>query len=89
MIINLDKYHRTAHKAQGKTLSKVIIDLSIPPTGRLDNAYAYVVLSRLKCLKDFLILRKFPISVLQQKHCPDYWLELNRLYGLGSNNNQI
>ena len=59
------------------------------PTGRLDSAYAYFVLSRLKCLKDFLILKKFPISVLQQKHCPDYWLDLNRLYGLGSNNNQI
>ena len=58
MIINLDKYHRTAHKAQGKTLSKAIIDLSIPPTGRLDSAYAYVVLSRLKCLKDLLILKK-------------------------------
>jgi hypothetical protein len=73
-------YACTAHKAQGKTLSKAIIDLSIPTTGRLDSAYAYVVLSRLKCLKDFLILRHFPISVLHQKHCPDYWLELNRLY---------
>ena len=72
-------------KAQGKTLSKAKVDLSKPPTGRMDAAYTYVVLSRLKCLTDLLILRPFPISVLQQKHCPDYWLEINRLCGLGSN----
>ena len=78
-------YACTAHKAQGKTLTKAIVDLSKPPTGRMDAAYAYVVLSRLKCLTDLLILRPFPISVLQQKHCPDYWLEINRLCGLGSN----
>ncbi len=61
-------YASTAHKAQSKTLSKAIIDLSIPPTGRLESAYAYVVLSRLKCLNSLTLS---PHLELNSRYLPD------------------
>ena len=80
-------YACTAHKAQGKTLNKAIIDLGQPPSGKLDASYAYVSLSRAKSLQDIVILRPFSINILNKKHSDDYWLELNRLFKL--ENNQI
>jgi hypothetical protein len=79
-------YACTAYKAQGKTMSKVIIDLSQPPTGKIDSNYAYVALSRAKSIADILILRPFSILMLKKKHCEDYWLEHNRLFELSKSN---
>jgi hypothetical protein len=72
-------YALTAYKAQGKTLNKVIIDLTQPPTGKLDFAYAYVALSRAKSLNGILILRDFNIKLLSPKIPVNYFLEIDRL----------
>ena len=72
-------YALTAYKAQGKTLNKVIIDLTKPPSGKLDFAYAYVALSRAKSLNDIFILRDFDIKMLSPNIPVDYFLEIDRL----------
>ena len=46
----------TVHKAQGKILNNLIIDLSKPPTGKLQKEYAYVDLFRITNLKNLVIL---------------------------------
>ena len=48
----------TAHKAQGKTIDKIIIDLADAPTGHTDGPYAYVCLSRARSLNDITIVFK-------------------------------
>ena len=75
-------YACTAYKVQGKTLNKVIIDLKYPPTGKLDRAYAYVALSRVKNLNDILILRPFEKKILNTKFSDDYIIECERLLEL-------
>ena len=47
----------TAHKSQGETLKKIIIDL-IPPKGMksIGTSFAYVPLSRVRTLQDLNIL---------------------------------
>ena len=72
-------YAFTAYKAQGKTLDKVIIDLSRPPTGSLDSAYAYVSLSRSKTLSGIAILREFNEQILNMKYSLEYNAEIKRL----------
>ena len=69
----------TAYKAQAKTLDKVIIDLSRPPTGSLDSAYAYVSLSRSKTLSGIAILREFNEQILNMRYSLDYNAEIKRL----------
>ena len=69
----------TAHKAQGKTIDKIIIDLADAPTGHTDGPYAYVCLSRARSLNDILFLRQFNIKVLQYKRSNDYYLDQERL----------
>ena len=44
----------TVHKAQGKTINNLIIDLS--KTGKLKREYPYVGLSRTTTLKNLVIL---------------------------------
>jgi hypothetical protein len=56
----------TAFKAQGKSLKKVIIDLTEPITGKLPQHYAYSALSRATCLDSIIILRPFRIKVIQE-----------------------
>ena len=57
----------TAHKSQGKTLSKAIVDL-VPSTKKPQGIeFAYVPLSRVKRLLDLTILRPFDPSVLKFK----------------------
>ena len=65
-------YSYTSYKAQGKTLSAMITDL-VPPKGfqNIDASFAYVPLSRVKRLDDLVILRPFPISVLQKERPKD------------------
>ena len=54
------RFSCTSHKAQGKTLSKAIVDL-VKPEGHRGNAlsFAYVPLSRVRRLEDLTILRDF------------------------------
>ena len=57
----------TAHKSQGMTLDKAIIDLLPQPSmkGKVDVNFAYVPLSRVRRLKDLTILRPFDPSVIK------------------------
>ena len=78
-------YALTAHKAQGKTLNKVIIDLSKPSKGKLDDNFVYVALSRAKKLDNVLILRDFEESVLLSKISEDLLIENHRLEAIEKN----
>ena len=57
----------TAHKSQGQTLTKAIIDLVIPDNnkGSVEISFSYVPLSRVRALKDLNILRPFDPSILR------------------------
>ena len=71
-------YSITTHKSQGQTLSKIVIDLNMPP-GIVEVASAYVPFSRVQQLTDLVILRDFSIDVLQVKPSKGQIMELNRL----------
>jgi hypothetical protein len=77
-------YSITTHKSQGQTLSKLIIDLVMPP-GPTEVASAYVPLSRVKRLDDLLILRPFEFGTLQVKPSVAQLEELNRLNIIAKN----
>ena len=57
----------TAHKSQGATLTKAIIDLIVPEgkKGGVEINFSYVPLSRVRALKDLTILRPFDRSILE------------------------
>lgn len=74
-------YSITTHKSQGQTLSKIIIDLNMPP-GAVEVASAYVPLSRVQRLIDLVILQDFNIKVLQVKPSKAQINELSRLKDL-------
>ena len=74
-------YAMTAYKAQGKTIDKLIIDLT-KPRFRLDLAYVYVSLSRAKCLNDVFILMDFDKNMLKTKNHIDLIEEMIRLKNL-------
>ena len=59
----------TAHKSQGKTLTKAIVDLVPQPgkKGEMEINFAYVPLSRVRRLQDLTILRPFDPSILRAK----------------------
>ena len=60
------RFSCTAHKAQGQTLPKVIVDLCpIGKTRKVGIEFSYVPLSRVKRLEDVTILRPFQYSVLK------------------------
>ena len=59
----------TAHKSQGQTLKKAIVDL-IPAYGKSNAVgieFAYVPLSRVRRLQDLTILRPFDMCILNAK----------------------
>jgi ATP-dependent exoDNAse (exonuclease V) alpha subunit len=59
----------TAHKSQGKTLNRVIVDL-IPQKNRvgpIEINFSYVPLSRVRTLEDLTILRPFDPSILKAR----------------------
>ena len=61
----------TAHKSQGMTLDKVVVDLN--PIFKKKSPkinFAYVPLSRVRRLSDLSILRSFPLEVLKAKVNP-------------------
>ena len=66
------RFSCTAHKSQGQTLTKAIVDLAIPTYKVRQNQsvgieHAYVPLSRVRRLEDLTILRSFDPSVLHQQ----------------------
>ncbi len=63
-------YSYTSHKAQGKTLPAIVTDL-VPLKKNVDCSFAYVPLSRIRHLEDLVIIRPFPISVIQSKRPKD------------------
>lgn len=71
-------YSITTHKSQGQTLNKVIIDLKLPNDSD-DIAAIYVPLSRVKRLKDVIILRHFDQRVLLMKPSKAQLAEIERL----------
>ena len=62
------RYSCTAHKSQGQTLQKAVIDL-IPRAGQkcVGIEFAYVPLSRVRRLQDLTIMRPFDPSILNAK----------------------
>ncbi|CAF3219894.1 unnamed protein product [Rotaria sp. Silwood2] len=74
-------YAITTHKSQGQTLSKIAIDLNMPP-GIVEVASAYVPLSRVQRLDDLVILQDFPINALQVKPSKAQIDEISRLHDL-------
>ena len=61
------RFSCTAHKSQGQTLEKAIVDL-VPRNGKtkgLGIEFAYVPLSRVRTLNDLTILRPFDGSILK------------------------
>ena len=63
------RFSCTAHKSQGQTLQKAIVDL-VPRNGKtkgLGIEFAYVPLSRVRSLQDVMILRPFDPAILKVK----------------------
>ena len=59
------RFSCTAHKSQGQTLRKAIVDLVPWKTKNVSIEFAYVPLSRVRRLEDLTILRPFDSSVLR------------------------
>ncbi len=74
----------TSHKAQGKDISPVIVDLCPPNGMSLDSSFAYVLLSRCKSLQDLAILRPYPFKILTTSPSCDLLIEERRLSTLSS-----
>ena len=62
----------TAHKSQGATLDKAVVDLVPQPNLKspIDVNFPYVPLSRVRRLIDLTILRPFDASVVKVKPNP-------------------
>lgn len=65
----------TAHKSQGQTYPKVLLDLN----DCRGSAAPYVMLSRATALNNVIILRPFPIARIQCRQSEDNRLEFRRL----------
>ena len=63
------RFSCTAHKSQGQTLTKAIVDLVLQTgkKGEMEINFAYVPLSRVRRLQDLTILRPFDPSILRAK----------------------
>ena len=68
----------TTYKAQGLTMSKIVIDLHLP-AGTSQVASIYVPLSRVKRAEHIAILRRFDMKVLQVRPSSVQDVELRRL----------
>ncbi len=75
-------YNYTSYKAQGKTPGTIIADLQPTTSLPIDTRFAYVALSRVKSLEDLVLLRPFPISVLQATRPKDLIAQEKRLKNL-------
>ena len=64
-------YSCTAHKSQGQTLDKVVVDLVAPRwMKRIDTSFVYVPLSRVRRLQDLVILRPFSPDLITKAPDP-------------------
>ena len=81
-------YALTNYKCQGQTMSSAIADLLPADTRDITSAWAYVILSRVRSLLDLVILRDFPIWVLQLGQSPEIEQELKRLTALALKTDQ-
>ena len=68
----------TAHKAQGQTLEKVIVDLA----SCMGTEAAYVMVSRCTSLDGLMVLRPFPIGKIKAHRSQEARDEFRRLDGL-------
>ena len=79
-------YSYTSYKAQSKTLNAIVTDL-FPPSGvTIDPSFSYVPLSRVRSLQDLVILRPFPISVLQCDRPGDLVAQENKFKTMDTQN---
>ena len=81
-------YALTNYKCQGLTMDSLIADLLPADTRDITSAWAYVILSRVRRLLDLVILRNFPIWVLQLGQSPELEQELKRLTALAAKTTQ-
>ena len=65
----------TAHKAQGQTMARVVVDLA----GCAGTERPYVMVSRSTSLEGLMILRDFDYSKVTRRHSEDLRKELKRL----------
>lgn len=65
----------TAHKAQGQTIKKVVVDLA----SCIGTEAAYVMVSRCTSLQGLMVLRPFPISKITVHRSQDAREEFHRL----------
>jgi hypothetical protein len=70
----------TAHKAQGQTMTKVVVDLA----SCIGTESAYVMVSRCMSLEGLMILRPFPVQKISTHWSQEARDEFNRLDGLNS-----
>ena len=79
----------TDFKVQGKTYGDgLVVDLTKPPTGRLNTQSPYVLLSRVKRFNDIAILRSFDRAVLNSPQDPDLLALEDRLVALAEETKQ-
>ena len=82
----------TAHKSQGATLDKAVVDLVPQPNLKspIDVNFPYVPLSRVRRLQDLTILRPFDASVVKVKPNPaclammEYFKTLDKCKDVGA-----
>ena len=74
-------YAITAHKSQGQTLPKIVIDLNMP-SGIVEVASVDIPLSCVQRLDNLVILRDFDIKALQVKPSKAQINEISRLYNI-------
>ena len=80
-------YCYTAYKSQSKTLPAIVADL-VPVSGvPIEPSFAYVPLSRVRSINDVVILRPFPISVIQAKRSNDLIAQDKRFEQMDNKNN--
>ena len=70
----------TAHKAQGQTMTKVVVDLA----SCIGTESAYVMVSRCTSLEGLIILRPFPVQKISTHRSQEARDEFNRLDRLDS-----
>jgi hypothetical protein len=75
-------YAFTDYRAQGQTLSFVIVDIATPPTGTLTLFNLYVALSRSRGRASIRLLRDFDDKLFRGTHNPALLTEDERLEDL-------
>ena len=72
-------YGFTDYRSQGQTLPYVIVDITTPPTGRLNLFNLYVALSQSSGRETIQLLRDFDNDLFNKSHDPALLAEYDRL----------